>query len=203
MNIEEINFFEDNYKKEKLTFNLAKLNLFAVLFIIPAVLIFVLPYYCIWHQEITFEAFRKFATENYLSKNAVNYSFFLVFIMLLGIILHELIHGITFSLFAKSGFKAIKFGVLWKMLTPYCHCKEPLLIKHYIIGAIMPTVILGLIPFLYSIIFGNIFFLIFAVFFIIAAFGDFYIIFSLRNEDKNNMVFDHPSEVGCFIYRKM
>jgi hypothetical protein len=122
--------------------------------------------------------------------------------MLLGILIHELIHGITFSFFAKTGFKAINFGVLWKMLTPYCHCKEPLLVKHYIIGGIMPAFILGFLPFMYSLLFGNLVLLIFAIFFTVAAFGDFYIIYLLRNENKNSLVLDHPSEVGCFVYKE-
>jgi hypothetical protein len=68
---------------------------------------------------------------------------FIVLIALtIGIILHEL-HGITWAKYTKDGFKSIRFGVLWKFLTPYCHCKEPL-VKHYIIGGIMPAIVLGL-----------------------------------------------------------
>jgi len=192
----------ENYKKELLTFDLVKINLYGIFAFIPVIIIYGIPYYYLWHQTMTIESLKKLV----ISTNLVDYSFLFSFsiliILIIGIILHELIHGITFSFFAKKGFKSIKFGVIWKMLTPYCHCKEPLLVKQYVIGGIMPAIILGFLPFVYSLIFGNLFWLIFAFFFTIAAIGDFIIIFMLRNEDKNSMVLDHPSEVGCFVYRR-
>ncbi len=190
------------YKKELLTFDLAKLNLYGFIASIPITLIYVIPFYLIWSQEFSIEGLKKMGLKKELVEYAFEYSFSIVFIMLLGVVIHELIHGITFSFFTKTGFKAIKFGVLWKMLTPYCHCTEPLFVKHYRIGGIMPAVVLGFLPFIYSLLFGNIFCLIFAIFFTMAAIGDFYIIYLLRNENKNSMVLDHPSEVGCFIYRE-
>jgi hypothetical protein len=81
---------------------------------------------------------------------------FIVLIALTGIILHELIHGITWAKYTKDGFKSIRFGVLWKFLTPYCHCKEPLLVKHYIIGD-YASYCLGAFPALLSFITGNVF----------------------------------------------
>lgn len=190
------------YKKELLTFDLAKLNLYGFIASTPITLIYVIPFYLIWSQEFSIQGLKKMELKKELVEYAFGYSFSIVFIMLLGIVIHELIHGITFSFFIKTGFKAIKFGVIWKMLTPYCHCEEPLLVKHYRIGGIMPAVILGFLPFIYSLLFGNVFCLIFAIFFTIAAIGDFYIIYLLRNENKNSMVLDHPSVVGCFIYRE-
>ena len=89
------------------------------------------------------------------------------------------------------------------MVTPYCHCKEPLIVKHYIIGAITPAIILGFLPAVYSILTGNIGFLFFGIFFTMAALGDFMIINLLRKENLNSFVLDHPSEAGCFIYRKL
>lgn len=190
------------YKKELLTFNLVKLNLYGFIAFIPVTLIYGIPFYLIWGQEFSIEGLKKLDIGKQLVEYAFGYSFSIIFVMLLGIVIHELIHGITFSFFTKKGFKAIKFGVIWKMLTPYCHCTEPLFVKYYRIGGIMPAIILGFLPFMYSLLFGNIFCLIFAMFFTMAAIGDFYIIYLLRNENKNSMVLDHPSEIGCFIYRE-
>jgi hypothetical protein len=190
------------FKKELLTFDLVKLNLYGFIASIPIILIYGIPYYLIWSKQFSIAELKKVNLNYELVEYSFEYSFSIVFIMLLGILIHELIHGITFSFFAKTGFKAINFGVLWKMLTPYCHCKEPLLVKHYIIGGIMPAFILGFLPFMYSLLFGNLFLLIFAIFFTVAAFGDFYIIYLLRNENKNSLVLDHPSEVGCFVYKE-
>jgi hypothetical protein len=190
------------FKKELLTFDLVKLNLYGFIASIPIILIYGIPYYLIWSKQFSIAELKKVNLNYELVEYSFEYSFSIVFIMLLGILIHELIHGITFSFFAKTGFKAINFGVLWKMLTPYCHCKEPLLVKHYIIGGIMPAFILGFLPFMYSLLFGNLVLLIFAIFFTVAAFGDFYIIYLLRNENKNSLVLDHPSEVGCFVYKE-
>lgn len=85
-------------------------------------------------------------------------------IVLFGVIVHELIHGITWAIFAKDGFKSIKFGVLWKMITPYCHCKEVLTVRQYSIGGIMPAIILGIIPAIIGIAIGNLWILLFECF---------------------------------------
>lgn len=106
------------------------------------------------------------------------------------------------GLFAESGFKSIRFGILWSPITPYCHCVEPLKLRHYIIGALMPTIILGLIPAVISLFNGNLMLLIIGVFFISAAAGDIMVIWILRKESMETLVLDHPSEPGCFIYRK-
>lgn len=121
----------------------------------------------------------------------------------MGIVLHELIHGITWAKFAKEGFKSIKFGVLWKMLTPYCHCKEALNVKQYIIGALTPAIVMGIVPSIIAIIIGDFGLLIFGMFFTMAAAGDFLIINLIRKENSSDLVQDHPSEVGCYIYRKI
>jgi hypothetical protein len=105
-------------------------------------------------------------------------------------------------MYTKNGFKSIKFGVLWKVLTPYCHCSEPLKVKHYITGAIMPAIILGFLPFVYSLFTGNALWLFFGIFFTMSAVGDFLIVNLVRKENMNSLVLDHPSEVGCYVFRK-
>ncbi|QIH35635.1 DUF3267 domain-containing protein [Sphingobacterium sp. DR205] len=125
-----------------------------------------------------------------------------VLVVVIGVVVHELIHGITWSCYIKNGFRSIKFGVLMKMLTPYCHCKEPLRVKQYIIGALMPSIILGIIPIIYAWFSGNTNILLFAIFFTASAAGDFMIVQLIWREDMRSLVLDHPSEAGCFIYKK-
>ena len=190
----------ENYRKDTLTINIVKANIYGLLLLIPIVILFVIPYIFIWSEQFTFAAIKEFAkqlVETYFV------GFFWVFLILFGgIIVHELIHGIVFAIYAKKGFRSIRFGVMWKMLTPYCHCKEPLLVKHYILGAIMPAIILGIIPAIASIIIGSFGLLLFGVFFTMAGIGDFMVIHLLRNEKMNDMVQDHPSEAGCYIFRE-
>lgn len=191
----------EDYKKEKLTIDIVKANLYGILILIPVSLIYGIPFYLLHYNDSTTLSLKELINNN---ENISIFTLYLIFFttIIIGIILHELIHGLTWSLFAKKRFKSIKFGVLWKMFTPYCHCKEPLLLKHYIMGAIMPAIILGFIPAVYSIIFGNVAILIFGIFFTMAGAGDFLVINLIRNENGNSLVQDHPSEAGCFIYHK-
>jgi hypothetical protein len=66
----------------------------------------------------------------------------------------------------------------------------------------MPAIILGFIPFVYSLFTGNILSLFFGIFFTAAAVGDFLIINLLLKEKKDDLSLDHPSEAGCNIFRK-
>lgn len=177
----------ENYTQEKLTINVFKANVYAILMGIPILIVYGIPYYLAGHK---------------IAKNSLD-GYTLIIGLIIGVFIHELLHGITWAKFAKNGFNSIKFGIMWKMLTPYCHCKEPLLVKQYLWGAIMPAIVLGFIPAIGAIIFGIYQLLAFALIFTIAAGGDFMIIYLLRNEDKNTLVQDHPSEAGCFIYRKI
>lgn len=187
-----------NYNKEKLIINLVWANIFGVLILLPIVLLYGIPYYLLWHSKIDFN--NLFGG---LGLKEISFSGLYIFgILLFGIIAHELIHGITWSLFTRNGFKSIKFGVLWKMLTPYCHCKEPLRVRQYIIGAVAPAIFLGFVPAVLAIFIGNFGLLVFGIVFTMAAAGDFLIINLLRNENKDDFVQDHPSEAGCYIYRK-
>lgn len=188
----------ENYTKEALIVDLIKANKFGLLLIIPVIILFGLPYYFLWLSNMDFQSILKSLNPKSLVLNGG-----LIFIVLvLGIVIHELLHGITWSFFAKNGFKSMKFGVFWIMLTPYCHCKEPLTVKHYIIGAITPAIVLGFIPSIIAIVSGTGWMLLFGVFFTVAAGGDFLIINLVRNEDWNDYVQDHPTEAGCYIYRK-
>jgi len=188
----------ESYKKEKLTINIVWANVFALLIIIPIGIILGLPYYLLWKPHVGIEQ----QIDNIVAEGLGMKSIIVFCVIILGIILHEIIHGITWAKFAKAGFKSIKFGVLWKMLTPYCHCKEALNVKQYIIGAIMPAIILGIIPSVIAIIIGNLGLLIFGMFFTLAAGGDLLMINLIRKENSSDLVQDHPSEVGCYIYRK-
>ena len=65
----------------------------------------------------------------------------------------------------------------------------------------MPGIVLGLIPATYGILIDDIYVFIFGCFFTLAAGGDILMVFLLRDQSKNTYVQDHPSEVGCYIYK--
>ncbi|MDD3190033.1 MAG: DUF3267 domain-containing protein [Fermentimonas sp.] len=176
----------DHYIKEKKTIDIYKASKLAVILFIVSLILFGLPFYFIWQPETVFSWYS-----------------ILIFTMLfiVGIVLHELIHGLFFGLFAEGGFRSIRFGVLWEYLTPYCHCNEPLKLRHYMIGAVMPAILIGIIPAIVSLFNGSLMLLVLGVIFISAAAGDFMVMWILRKENMESYIEDHPSEPGCFIYR--
>ncbi|WP_439183170.1 DUF3267 domain-containing protein [Carboxylicivirga taeanensis] len=189
----------ENFKKETLTIDIIKANIYGFAILIPIALAFGLPYYFIWLTD--FDLLNFIRQIKPMDVAIATLYFFAA--MLIGIVLHELIHGATWAIFAKKGFGSIRFGVIWKLLTPYCHCKEPLKVKHYIAGAISPAILLGVLPAALALIYGSFEWLLFGMFFTVAGCGDFMVIDLLRKEKMNDWVQDHPSEAGCVIFRKV
>lgn len=183
----------ENYTQEKLTIDIVKANLVAIKYLLVFTSVFLFPFYLIWG----FDDFHIIK-----SNNAFIRIFFSFFVVVVGIIVHEFIHGIFFAKYASQGFKSIKFGILKKMLTPYCHCKEPLKVKHYIIAVLAPLFIVGFLPAIIGIAIGNLGLTIFGIFFSGAAAGDIMIYNLIKKENPEDFVQDHPSEGGCYIFRK-
>lgn len=120
--------------------------------------------------------------------------------LLLGVPLHELIHGTTWALASRKTLGDIHFGFQWKSLAPYAHLKVTVQARTYRAGAIMPAVILGLLPYLMGIASGSAWFTAFGLFFIIAAGGDLVVLWLLRDVHGDALVEDHPSRAGCYVY---
>lgn len=190
---------EEFLTKDLRTIDLKKANIIAIYFVLVMLLVYGIPFMGIWYNSFSKDFLK--ASFEWISSYPVWLStaiFF--FVPLLGIVVHELIHGIFWSFFAKKGWKSIKFGYLKETATPYCHCKEPLLVWQYAIGAVMPFVVLGLLPAIWALASGNVLLLLFAVIFSVSAVGDFMILNLIRKEKKDAYVQDHPSEAGYYIY---
>src|SRR5215211_6018594 len=82
-------------------------------------------------------------------------SLLLVIVVLLGIVIHELIHGLSWVIFGRKSFSAIKFGFQWKTFTPYAHLKEPVEVNAYRLGAFLPGFILGILIYILSLVVGD------------------------------------------------
>lgn len=181
-------------KERKETINLATANIVSLAILAVAAIVFLLPYYLIWGNEAS-----SATTEESISALSWGSLIFAV-LLVVGIVVHELIHGLFWARYAPSGFKSISFGVIWKMLTPYCHCNEPLKVKHYSIGALAPLVILGIIPAIAGVALHSLMTTIFGVIFIASAAGDIMVAWRLRKEPAENTVLDHPTEAGYLVY---
>jgi hypothetical protein len=159
---------------------------FSLKLALPVLFLFIVPYLALWRSN-------PFGDLN------LNTSVRLLILILPGILLHELLHGIVFALFAPSGIKAIRFGILWNYLTPYCHCSDAVRVWQYKLAAITPLILLGILPAIAGIIRGSAFLLFYGIFFTWAAGGDVLSVWLLRKFDSSLLVRDHPDELGFIV----
>ena len=118
------------------------------------------------------------------------------------VVLHEAIHGLTWGLMAPHGFKAIAFGVIWQMLTPYCTCTDGLKRWQYLLGGLMPTLVLGFGLAGLATAQGSLWLFSLAELMILGGGGDFLIVLKmLRHPKKSGAVYyDHPYECGLVVF---
>ncbi len=125
------------------------------------------------------------------------WQFWVVFIV--GIIVHEGIHGFTWMIAGNIPVNQIKYGVQWKTLTPYAHSKIPMPKSAYQIGAALPGIILGVLPYILGLTTGNAWVVYFGILFTTAALGDALILWLIRDVDSNMLVEDHSTQAGCYV----
>ena len=152
-------------------------NLMAVVLSAPFIIAFVYAFVTIWNKK----------TE------AIPIGFLILWLLFIPV--HELLHGIGWSLFCKNRFKSIRFGIMWSSLTPYCACNEPLGFLQYLVGGIAPFFLLGLIPSLLGVFIGSFQCLTFGLLGILAAGGDMSICLNMLKY-KNALFLDHPTSCG-------
>ena len=122
-------------------------------------------------------------------------------LMLLGIVVHELVHGFTWLLLLHKGFSHLSFGIMAGGCV-YCHIDVPMAKKPYVIGALMPLLLVGLVPWVAGIVTGSLLWMLVGGIFIGAAVGDMMIVWTIRKESADVLVYDHPSEAGCYVYHR-
>ena len=127
----------------------------------------------------------------------------LVFAVLIPV--HELIHGISWAVFAKHHFKDIEFGFMKQYLTPYCTCKVQLSKGQYLFGALMPLILLGILPMIAGILIGSMPVLLIGILMADAASGDIMIAWKVvryKSRAADVLYIDHPTQAGGVIFEK-
>ena len=123
----------------------------------------------------------------------------LILAVLLGILIHEWIHGFSWMILGRKSLSAIKFGFQWKTLTPYAHLEEPVEVNAYRLGAFMPGFILGILTYGLSLVLGNGDLFWFSLLHTSASGGDWLILWLIRNIKSGVLVEDHPTQAGCYV----
>ena len=101
---------EKGYRVRELTVSIVKANLFVAAAAVPVIGLGMFLFF-FFHRDAPFRM--------------MNGIVFLFAVLALTVV-HELIHGLTWSVFSKDHFKDIEFGFMKEYLTPYCTCKVPL-----------------------------------------------------------------------------
>jgi hypothetical protein len=116
------------------------------------------------------------------------------------IVLHEAVHGIGWKVAGRLPWSAISFGFQWKTASPYCHASVPMLVNPYRIGAVLPLIITGILPYVVGFVAGNTTLTVAGTFLISAAVGDIYVLWTLRDVPPTAKVQDHEKNAGCVVY---
>lgn len=177
-------------KERKVAINLSTANAFAIILLFISGILAFIPFYLINGLPPVNDAFGVFCSV----------TFFALFFI--GIIVHEGIHGLTWGLLNKGGFKSISFGIIWKMLTPYCHCSEPMSRTSYFLGAIMPCIVLGILPTIVSWFTGSWLTFVLGVIFIASAAGDIWMVWLLMKEPKEALFLNDDKEAAFWVIEK-
>lgn len=121
------------------------------------------------------------------------------------VVIHELVHGVTWSFFAENGLKDMEFGIMQDTLTPYCTCLTPLKKPGYITGTLMPLLLTGIVPAVIGILAGSFILTLIGAVMITSAAGDILIIFTLlkhKSGSSDQIICDLPVQAGCMLFER-
>lgn len=182
---------DEGYHTTELTMSTLAANVLAVIAAVPPIVILIGVFRILNPQARA------------LSGEMSDLLLFLGIFMVL-VVVHELIHGITWGLCARSGFKSIEFGVIWEYLTPYCTCSEPLKKSQIVLGALMPTILLGVVPGVVACCIGSTELVYMGGAMILGGGADIMIVGKiLRHKTGKTALFhDHPYKVGTIVFEK-
>jgi len=119
--------------------------------------------------------------------------------LVLGILLHELIHALGWAYFGRLPLRRIRFGFHVRTMTPYAHAVDSMPARSYRAGSVLPALLLGFLPYLIGTSHGNITIAFFGTVYIFAAGGDLLVLWLMRGVDARALVQDHPTRVGCIL----
>jgi len=176
--------------KEKQPF-LIKLNIAAILFMIIGILLTIVVFW----GNVTINIGPLGASLYLLS--------FLVFV-----VIHELLHGITFVLFSKNKWSTMKFGISVKSGVAYCISLVPVKLPRAKLSLMMPIYAVCLPIYIYAIITNDFALAILGVLLASGSVGDFYYMWKLhRISNKLYMYEELPTktgyEIGFHIFEKI
>jgi hypothetical protein len=114
---------------------------------------------------------------------------------------HELSHALGWIL-GGAPIRTIRLGIYWRYLAPYAHCNVPTSMGVLRFALMLPLVTTGLLPFVLSLVYGNVDLGIASVFLIGGAGGDLSMLFAGIAFHSSTRVQDHPGAPATVILNK-
>lgn len=171
--------------KRDLSVSLAAANLKSIIFALPPVVVIGALYLLIWGRP-------------HLSLRPGGI-LTAIGLFIVGVVLHEAIHGLVWALWGTRSFSTITFGMNIRALAPYAHATVPMSASAYRLGAISPALVLGGIPAVAGLATGSLLATLFGMIFLAAAAGDFLVLWLIRRLPPDTLVEDHPTRAGCLV----
>lgn len=192
--VEELadNLQKDGWSRRELTFSIAKANWLGMLTMLPVCAAFA-AWFILRHGV------------QMLAEISIIELIFVVVLNFGLIFVHEGLHGVTWAAFAPKHFQQIEFGFIKEMATPYCWCGSPLSRGKYLLGGLMPGLVLGAIPCALSCILCWPAWLWLGELMLLGAAGDWLVALTLmaqRKHGKQLCCLDHPTECGLILFER-
>ena len=179
------------YRRTELTISIVKANIFAIGLMVAALVIGLVLFFLA--NDLDSVTIRR-----------VNPLLWILAFAVL-IVVHELIHGVSWAIFTEHHFGDIAFGFMKQYLTPYCACAVPLSKGQYIFGALMPLLLVGIMPMIIGILSGSFFWLLIGAALTAGAGGDIQIVGNIlryKSEADDILYIDHPTQAGGVIFER-
>lgn len=179
------------YETERLTVGIVAANVLAIAIALPIDILLGIGFFALHPQDS-------------LSFGLIDAAIIILAFIAL-IVVHELIHGLVWGLYAKKHWTAISFGFIVQYFTPYCTCSEPLPRHAYIIGALAPTIVLGIAPILIAWATGSAVLFAIGALMVIGGGGDMLIVLKMlrfKPKEKDVLYLDHPYELGLVVFMR-
>ena len=179
------------YRRTELTISIVKANIFAIGLMVAALVIGLVLFFLANDPDS-------------VTIRRVNPLLWILAFAVL-IVVHELIHGVSWAIFTEHHFGDIAFGFMKQYLTPYCACAVPLSKGQYIFGALMPLLLVGILPMIVGILSGSFFWLLIGAALVAGAGGDIQIVGNIlryKSEADDILYIDHPTQAGGVIFEK-
>ena len=125
--------------------------------------------------------------------------FFLCLAYLAGIVLHEGAHVLGMLIFGRVSWRSIRAGHRIREGVIYVHTAQPMTASAYRKVLLLPAFVVGLLPTILGIAWGDGWLTAFGWLMTISAAGDVAVWRLIRPLDAGQMVQDHPSEVGVRV----